>query len=160
MSKVSPFLWFDTQAEEAARFYVSVIPNSKITQVVRSTGATGAAGSVLTVEYERDGQKVTALNGGPTFKPTEAFSFVVECDTQGEVDRYWDALQADGGSPSQCGWLKDRYGVSWQVTPKALLRLIASPDREAARRATEAMLQMTKLDIAKIEAAAAGSRAA
>ena len=160
MSKISPFLWFDAQAEEAANFYVSVVPNSKITQVVRSTGATGEAGSVLTVEFELDGQKVTALNGGPTFRPTEAFSFLVECDTQAEVDRYWDALQAGGGSPSQCGWLKDRYGVSWQITPKALLRLIASSDRDAARRATEAMLQMSKLDIATIEAAAAGSKAA
>jgi predicted 3-demethylubiquinone-9 3-methyltransferase (glyoxalase superfamily) len=155
MSKISPFLWFDNQAEEAANFYVSLFPNSKIVTVARyPEGAPGQPGSVMTVEFELDGQRINALNGGPVFKLNESFSFVIDCEDQAEVDRYWDALIANGGEPSQCGWLKDRFGLSWQVVPRALHRLMADPDRAAAQRATQAMLQMVKLDVSRLEAAA------
>ncbi|HEX3699447.1 MAG TPA: VOC family protein [Phenylobacterium sp.] len=157
MSKIHPFLWYDTQAEEAAKLYVSLFPNSRITAVARNTeAAPGPTGAVLTVEFELDGMKVVALNGGPHFKPTEAFSFTIECESQAEVDRYWNALLADGGEPSQCGWLKDRFGLSWQVTPTILPKLLTDPDRAKAGRAMAAMMTMAKIDIAAIEAAAAG----
>jgi predicted 3-demethylubiquinone-9 3-methyltransferase (glyoxalase superfamily) len=157
MSKIHPFLWFDTQAEEAAKLYCSIFPNSKITAVARNTAAApGPTGGVLTVEFELDGTKVIALNGGPHFKFTEAFSFTIDCENQAEVDRYWDALLDGGGEPSQCGWLKDRFGLSWQVVPKVLPELLTDPDRAKANRVMAAMMQMRKLDIAALEAAAAG----
>ena len=156
MPKIHPFLWFDNQAEEAMNFYVSIFPNSKVLSVQRNgAGGPGPEGSVLTADFELDGQRVTALNGGPMFQFSEAFSFVVDCDGQAEVDRYWDALLA-GGTPSQCGWLKDRFGFSWQVVPKQLFETIGGPDEAGRNRAMQAMLQMTKLDVAKLEAAYRG----
>jgi predicted 3-demethylubiquinone-9 3-methyltransferase (glyoxalase superfamily) len=157
MLKISPFLWFDTQAEDAANFYVGLFPNSKIVDVARYTEAgPGAAGSVVTVSFELGGLPVTALNGGPAFRLTEAFSFSVTCEDQAEVDRYWDALIAGGGEESQCGWLKDRFGLSWQIVPQTLLDLLHDPDRAKAARAMAAMLQMKKLDVAKLLEAAIG----
>jgi len=156
MSKVHPFLWFDTQAEEAANLYCSIFPNSKITKIARNTeAAPGPTGGVLTVEFELDGTKVIALNGGPHFKFNEAFSFTIDCESQAEVDRYWDALLDGGGTPSQCGWLKDRFGLSWQVGPTALPKLLTDPDRAKANRVMAAMMKMAKIDIAALEAAAA-----
>lgn len=152
MGRISPFLWFDTQAKEAAELYVSIFPNSKITGT-----SPGPGGSVMTVSFELDGLPVTALNGGPHFKLTEAFSMSVDCADQAEVDRYWDALLANGGQPSQCGWLKDRFGLSWQIVPRALPRLLGDPDRAKAQRVMAAMLKMVKLDVAALEAAAAGA---
>ncbi|MBO9708576.1 MAG: VOC family protein [Caulobacter sp.] len=160
MSKISPFLWFDTQAEEAAEFYVSLFPNSRITDVARypsdAQPPAGPPGKVMTVGFELDGQPYTALNGGPMFKFTEAVSFVVHCKDQDEVDRYWNALTADGGQESQCGWLKDRFGLSWQITPQELLDLTASPDKAAVGRMFAAMMQMGKLDMPKLKAAFEG----
>jgi len=160
MPKITPFLWFDHQAEDAAKLYVSVFPNSKINHVARYPGdgkEGGETGKVMIVEFEIDGQKVTAMNAGPTFKLTEAFSFVIDCDGQDEVDHYWNALTADGGQESQCGWLKDRFGLSWQVTPKQLIQATTSPDREAAGRAFQAMMTMKKIDVAAIERAFRGA---
>jgi predicted 3-demethylubiquinone-9 3-methyltransferase (glyoxalase superfamily) len=157
MQKVTPFLWFDTQAEEAARFYVSLFKNSKLGEVTRYNAAgPGPEGSAMIVQFELDGVAMTALNGGPVFKFTEAFSLSVACEDQAEIDRLWDAL-CDGGEPSQCGWLKDRYGLSWQIVPARMSELVGGADPEKARRAMEAMLKMTKLDIAALEAARAGS---
>jgi predicted 3-demethylubiquinone-9 3-methyltransferase (glyoxalase superfamily) len=155
MPKITPFLWFDDQAEEAAAFYASVFPNSKITGVTRySEAGPGAAGRAMTVQLELDGAPVTLLNGGPLYHHfTEAFSFSVMCEDQAEVDRFWAALTA-GGEESQCGWLKDRYGLSWQIVPRALPEVLGNPDRAKARRAMEAMLKMKKLDIHKLRAAA------
>ena len=160
MPDITPFLWFDNQAEEAANFYVSIFPNSKILNVMRNPGsAPGPEGSVLTVDFELDGARVTALNGGPNFTFSEAVSFVVDCEDQAEVDHYWDRL-LDGGTPSQCGWLKDRFGFSWQVTPRQIFETIGGPDPAGRERAMAAMMQMTKLDVAKLEAAYAGKAAA
>lgn len=159
MPKITPFLWFDNQAEDAAKLYVSLFPNSRITDVAYYPGEApggGKPGKVMTVAFEIDGQKITALNAGPTFKLDEAFSFVIDCDGQAEVDHYWNALTADGGQESQCGWLKDRFGLSWQVVPTQLAKLMSSPDRDAANRVAAAMMQMVKLDIAQLEAAAQG----
>ena len=157
MLKVTPFLWFDDQAEQAAELYVSLIPNSKITSVSRyGEAGPGEKGKAMTVSFDLDGLPVTALNGGPTFPFTEAFSFSVACEDQAEVDRYWKALTADGGQESQCGWLKDRFGLSWQIVPKALPRLLGDQDRGRANRAMKAMLKMKKLVVADLEAAAAG----
>ncbi len=157
MPKITPFLWFDTQAEEAANFYVSVFPNSKIVGTMRSNDAIpGPANGVLTVEFELDGQTFTAMNGGPGHPPTDAVSFVIPCEDQAEVDRYWEALTANGGKEIQCGWLADRFGVSWQVTPTVLLKLMSDPDRAKAARVAQAMMRMVKIDIAGIEAAAEG----
>ena len=157
MSKVHPFLWFDNKAEEAANFYVSLFPNSRITNASRYTeGSPGEAGSVMTVEFELDGRHFTALNGGPHFHFTEAVSFVVDCADQAEVDRYWDKL-SEGGKTSQCGWLKDRYGLSWQIVPRDLPQLVGGPDRAGAKRAMAAMLKMTRLDIGKLRAAYEGA---
>ena len=151
---ITPFLWFDNLAEEAARFYASIFPNSKVGEVVRySEGGPAPAGTVMTVEFTLDGQPFTALNGGPHFQFNEAVSFVVHCKTQKEVDYYWDALLA-GGKPSQCGWLKDRFGVSWQIVPDVLLELIGSSDRAQAARVTQAMMKMIKLDIEGLTKAA------
>jgi predicted 3-demethylubiquinone-9 3-methyltransferase (glyoxalase superfamily) len=160
MDKVTPFLWFDIgKAEEAARFYTSLIPNSRIVEVQRSPAETpsGPEGMVLTVEFELDGRSFIALNGGPDFKFNEAVSLQVECDDQADVDRYWDALIADGGEPGPCGWLKDRFGLSWQVTPKRLFEMYTSGDADGARRAMQQMLTMSKLDIAPLERAFAGA---
>ena len=149
MPKVYPCLWFDGQAEEAANFYVSLLPDSHVDKVWRTPADTpsGPAGTVLTVDFTLAGQKLQGLNGGPEFKFNEAVSFVIECDDQAEVDRLWEALPASGGEPSVCGWLKDRFGVSWQVVPRQFNEMMDSEDTDAARRAMEAMLQMTKLEV-------------
>ncbi|HTI67307.1 MAG TPA: VOC family protein [Caulobacteraceae bacterium] len=157
MQKITPFLWFDSQAEEAANFYVSVFPNSKMGKVARypETGP-GTPGSVMTVAFTLNGQDFSAINGGPHFKFTEAVSFVIGCKDQAEVDYYWDKLIAGGGKPSQCGWLWDRYGLSWQVTPDRLIELTTDPDQAKAARVFAAMMKMVKIDIAKLEEAAKG----
>ena len=154
MPGIAPMLWFGTQAEEAARFYTSVFPNSSIT-AVSHYGEAGPrpAGTVLTVAFELDGEPFTALNGGPEFHFSEAVSFVIDCKDQAEVDHYWTKL-AEGGEEGQCGWVKDRFGLSWQVVPAELPSLIGDPDRDRAKRAMEAMLQMRKLDVAALRAAA------
>jgi predicted 3-demethylubiquinone-9 3-methyltransferase (glyoxalase superfamily) len=150
-------LWFDGQAEEAAAHYVSIFKDSGIGRTVRYTEAgPGPAGSVVTVDFVANGQRFVALNGGPEFKFTEAISFQIECDDQDEVDYYWTRLTEGGGEPGPCGWLKDKYGVSWQVVPKRLIEMIGDPDQEKAGRATKAMLAMGKLDIAALEQAYAG----
>lgn len=157
MQKITPFLWFDRQAEEAANFYASVFKNSKVGAISRyGEGGPMPAGTAMTVSFELDGLEFTALNAGPVFKFTEATSFYVNCEDQDEVDHYWTRLTEDGGQPGQCGWLKDRFGLSWQIIPSALPRLLTDPDRAKADRATQAMLQMTRIDVAKLEAAAAG----
>jgi predicted 3-demethylubiquinone-9 3-methyltransferase (glyoxalase superfamily) len=150
-------LWFDTQAEEAAQFYTSVFKDSRMDRVSRY-GEAGPrpAGMVMTAEFELNGQKFLALNGGPEFTFTEAISFQIPCTGQDEVDYYWDRLTADGGQPGPCGWLKDRFGLSWQVVPTVLASLLSDPDPEKATRANQAMLSMGKLDIAELERAHAG----
>ncbi len=155
MDKISPCLWFDGVAEEAAEFYTSLFPNSHIDSVDRAPGDTpsGPKGSVLTVPFTLAGRSFIGLNGGPDFKFTEAISLSIDCEDQAEVDRYWDALIANGGEPSVCGWLKDRFGVSWQVIPRQLPQLLASPDRDAAERVLQAMLKMTKIEVAELERA-------
>jgi predicted 3-demethylubiquinone-9 3-methyltransferase (glyoxalase superfamily) len=154
LQKITPFLWFDGQAEEAANFYVSIFRNSKISKVTRYSEAGPApAGSVMTVDFELEGLPFTALNGGPIYKFTEAISFVVHCRNQDEVDYYWDRLSADGGE-IQCGWLKDKFGLSWQVTPTVLLELMGDPDPKKAARVAQAMFKMKKLDIRALQAAA------
>ena len=156
MQKIAPFLWFDTQAEEAANFYVSVFKNSKLGKIARySEAGPGPAGSAMTVAFELDGLAFTALNGGPYFKFTEAVSFVISCADQAEVDHYWDRL-LEGGSASQCGWLKDKFGLSWQVVPTRLSELASDPDSAKVARVMGAMMKMIKLDIATLEAAARG----
>ncbi|MDQ1726653.1 MAG: hypothetical protein QOK14_698 [Frankiaceae bacterium] len=158
MPTITPNLWFDTQAEEAAQFYVSVFPNSRVTAVSRYTEAgPREAGLVLTVDFELDGQRFTGINGGPEFTFDEAVSFLIECETQEEIDAYWDKLLAGGGEESQCGWLKDRYGLSWQVVPKGMDALFADPDPKKAERAMAAMLGMIKIDMAALQAAADGA---
>jgi predicted 3-demethylubiquinone-9 3-methyltransferase (glyoxalase superfamily) len=156
MSKISPCLWFDGQAEEAATFYVSLFPNSRIDRVSRAPAdfPSGSAGDVLTVEFTLAGESYIGLNGGPHFKFTEAVSLSVDCADQTEVDRYWEALTADGGTPAPCGWVKDKFGLSWQIVPRRLIELMNDPDR--GRRAMRAMLQMSKLDVAALERAADG----
>jgi predicted 3-demethylubiquinone-9 3-methyltransferase (glyoxalase superfamily) len=163
MPRISPFLWFDSQAEEAARFYVGIFPGSKIHRVSRY-GEAGREvhgrepGSAMTVEFELDGQKFTALNGGPLFTFNESISFVIRCETQEEVDRYWIRL-TEGADPQgqQCGWLKDKFGVSWQVVPTALEALIGGPDPVKSQRAFAAMMKMKKLVIADLQCAYDGS---
>ncbi len=157
MPKITPNLWFDTEAQEAAEFYVSIFPNSKITNVTHY-GEAGPrpAGTVLTVDFVLDGQEYTAINGGPQFTFDEAISLLINCDDQDEVDYYWSRL-SDGGEEGPCGWLKDRYGVSWQVVPKVLIDMVNDPNAEKAKRAMEAMLAMGKLDIAELEKAYAGA---
>lgn len=150
--KITPFLWFDQQAEDAAKFYVSIFPNSKIVKVVRCGKAgPGPAGSVLTVAFELDGQPFVALNGGPHFKFSEAISFVVNCQTQDELDAYCEKLS--GGGPMQCGWLKDKFGLSWQIVPTILPELLSAPDAEKSQRVMEALMSMKKLDIGALKAA-------
>ncbi len=157
MQKITPMLWFDTQAEEAANFYVSVFKDGKIGEIMRwGEGVPGPEGSVLTVSFTIRGQDFIALNGGPQFKFTEAVSFLIDCKSQAEVDELWEKLTADGGSKGQCGWLKDKYGLSWQVTPTILMELMHDPDAKKAGRVMQAMLQMQKIDIQKLKDAAAG----
>ena len=157
MQKITPFLWFDTQAEEAAKFYASVFPNSKILKTARyGEAGPGPKGSVMTVEFELDGQRMIALNGGPQFKFTEAISLSVDCKTQEELDHYWTKL-SQGGKEQPCGWLKDKYGLSWQVNPAILGELLSGPDAKKAKRVMEAMLKMKKIDIAALKAAAEGA---
>ncbi len=156
MSKITPCLWFDTQGEEAARFYTSVFPRSRIVEITRyGSAGPGPEGSVMTVTFDLDGQRFVALNGGPEFTFTEAISFQVSCEDQGEVDSYWAAL-AEGGSEGPCGWLKDRYGLSWQIVPTALTELLADPDPLKSQRVMRAMLTMKKIEISSLAAAAAG----
>ena len=153
MQKITPFLWFDNQAEEAANFYVSIFKNSKILGVSHfGEAGPGPAGTVLTVTFQLDGHEFTALNGGPHFTFTEAISLFVSCETQQEVDELWAKLTA-GGEESMCGWLKDKYGLSWQIVPRVLLELMQDKDPLKAKRVTEAMLQMRKINIAKLQQA-------
>ena len=148
MQKITPFLWFDDQAEQAVNFYTSIFTNSKILGVSRyGEAGPGAPGAAMTVNFQLNGQELIALNGGPEFKFTEAISFFVNCETQAEVDELWEKLTA-GGEESQCGWLKDKYGLSWQIVPNALGEVLGGPDPVKAQRAMQAMLQMKKLDIA------------
>src|SRR5213079_496040 len=156
MQKITPFLWFDQEAEEAVKFYTSIFKNSKIGRILRyskeAAKASGRpAGSVLTVGFEIEGQKFVALNGGPLFKFNESISFVVNCDTQQEVDYFWEKLTADGGEESQCDWLKDNFGVSWQVVPTVLIEMLHDKDSEKSERVTAAMLQMKKIDTEKLK---------
>ena len=155
MQKITPCLWFDTEGEEAAQFYTSVFPNSKILDVARY-GSAGPRpeGTVMTVSFELDGQKLVALNGGPQFTFNEAVSFQVLCESQEEVDTYWSTL-SEGGEEGPCGWLKDKFGVSWQIVPARLVELIGDPDREKSQRVMAAMLQMKKIEIPELERAAA-----
>jgi len=155
MQKITPFLWFDNQAEEAMNFYTSIFKNSKKGEVrFYPPGSPGGmAGKVLTATFELDGEEFIALNAGPVFKFTEAVSFFVKCSTQEEVDHYWNSLTADGGQESQCGWLKDKYGLSWQIIPDALGQLMGDKDPSKAGRVMEAMLKMKKIEIDKLQAA-------
>jgi predicted 3-demethylubiquinone-9 3-methyltransferase (glyoxalase superfamily) len=154
MPQITPNLWFDTESEDAANFYVSVFPNSKINNVsYYNEAGPRPAGNVLTVDFELDGTRFTAINGGPEFKFDEAVSFLIDCKDQDEVD-YWDKLIEGGGQESQCGWLKDKFGLSWQVVPAGMEDLLNDPDSERAARAMKAMLGMKKIDIAEIQAAA------
>jgi predicted 3-demethylubiquinone-9 3-methyltransferase (glyoxalase superfamily) len=156
MQKITPFLWFDDQAEEAAHFYTSIFKNSRIYGAARYGEDTpGPAGKVMTVSFELDGQQFTALNGGPVFQFTPAISFYVNCESQEEVDYYWNRL-SEGGHEEQCGWLKDKYGVSWQIVPSVLGELMSDPDPEKSYRVTQAMLKMVKLDIAELRRAYEG----
>jgi predicted 3-demethylubiquinone-9 3-methyltransferase (glyoxalase superfamily) len=158
--KITPNLWFDTEAEEAARFYTSVFDNSRIVLVSHYTEAgPRPAGMVMTVEFELDGQRFVGINGGPEFKFDEAVSFQINCETQEEIDYYWERL-SEGGEEGPCGWLKDRYGLSWQVVPTGMEELFTDPDRERAQRAMQAMLGMGKIDIAALRNAADGVPAA
>jgi predicted 3-demethylubiquinone-9 3-methyltransferase (glyoxalase superfamily) len=160
MQKITPFLWFDHQAEDAVKFYTAIFKNSKVGRILRygeeaakisSTGR--SVGSVLTIEFEMQGQKFVALNGGPLFKFNESISFVVNCETQEEVDYFWEKLTADGGHESQCGWLKDKFGVSWQVVPTVLIDMLHDKDPSKSERVMQAMLQMQKIDINKLKEA-------
>jgi predicted 3-demethylubiquinone-9 3-methyltransferase (glyoxalase superfamily) len=161
MQKITPFLWFDNQAEEAAKFYTSVFKNSKVGKTLRYDEAAAKAsgqpmGSVLTIEFEIEGQKFTALNGGPQFKFNESVSFVVYCETQDEVDYFWQKLTAGGGQESACGWLRDKFGLSWQVTPTVLIEMLHDKDPKKSERVMNAMMQMQKIDIKALNEAYAG----
>jgi predicted 3-demethylubiquinone-9 3-methyltransferase (glyoxalase superfamily) len=158
MQKITPFLWFDDQAEQAVKVYTSIFKNSKLGRVLRygeeAAKTTGRPmGSVLTIEFEIEGQKFVALNGGPIFKFNESISFVVNCETQEEVDYFWERLTTDGGQESQCGWLKDKFGVSWQVVPTVLIDMLHDKDPRKSERVMQAMLQMQKIDINKLKEA-------
>ena len=153
LQKITPFLWFDHQAEEAAKFYVSIFPNSAIEKIARYTDAgPGPKGSAMTVAFQLDGQPFTALNGGPIFKFTEAISFVVNCETQQEVDEFWERL-SQGGQEVECGWVKDKFGLSWQIVPVALMEMVQDKNPARVGRVMKAMMQMKKLDIAGLEKA-------
>lgn len=154
IQKITPFLWFDHQAEEAAAFYASIFPNSRVGKVTRySEAGPGPKGTAMTVEFSLEGQEFIALNGGPHFKFTEAVSFVVNCETQDEVDAYWSKLTAGGGAESHCGWVKDRYGLSWQIVPTLLHKLVGGPEPAKAQAAMKAMLGMKKLDTRELQRA-------
>src|SRR5215216_3890443 len=161
MQKITPFLWFDDQAEDAVNFYISVFKNSKIGRILRYTEEEAEKsdrplGSVLTIEFEIEGQKFVALNGGPLFKFNESVSLVINCETQEEVDYFWEKLTANGGEESQCGWLKDKFGLSWQVTPTVLIEMLHDKNPKRSERVMNAMMQMDKIDISKLKAAYAG----
>jgi len=155
MARITPCLWFDGKAEEAAEFYVSLLPDSRVDKVWRSPADTpsGPAGMVLTVDFTVAGQPLQGLNGGPQFKFSEAISFGIECEDQAEVDRLWDTLTADGGEPGPCGWLKDRFGLSWQIVPREPNEMMEDPDPDRARRAVEAMLKMGKIEVDELRRA-------
>jgi predicted 3-demethylubiquinone-9 3-methyltransferase (glyoxalase superfamily) len=154
MQKITPFLWFDDNAEEAVNLYTTIFKNSKINSVSRyGDVGPGQPGKVMTINFELDGLTLTALNGGPEYKFTEAISLEVDCASQAEVDELWDKLIADGGEPSQCGWLKDKFGLSWQIVPTTMMDLIQGPDPAGAQRAMAAMLKMSKLDLAVLRQA-------
>jgi predicted 3-demethylubiquinone-9 3-methyltransferase (glyoxalase superfamily) len=154
MHKITPFLWFDDKAEEAMNFYVSIFKNSKVGSVTRYGDAgPGPKGTVMSATFQLDGQDFFALNGGPLFKFTEAISFFVNCETQAEVDELWEKLTADGGSPQRCGWLKDKYGLSWQIIPKALGEMLGDKDPQKSQRVMQAMLKMNKIDIQRLKEA-------
>jgi predicted 3-demethylubiquinone-9 3-methyltransferase (glyoxalase superfamily) len=156
MQKITPFLWFDGKAEEAANFYVSIFKNSKMGKVNRyGDHGPGPKGTVMIATFQIDGQEFIALNGGPQFKFSPAISFVANCETQQEVDELWEKL-SEGGEKRQCGWLQDKYGISWQIVPTALLKLMGDPDREKTGRVMQAMMQMTKIEIGKLEDAFQG----
>ena len=158
MQNITPFLWFDSNAEEAVNFYVSIFKNSKVGTVTRyGEAGPGPNGSVMTASFQLGGQEFVALNGGPQFKFTPAISFVVNCETQQEVDEFWDQLSA-GGRTDQCGWLQDKFGVSWQIVPTILPQLLHSKDAETSKRVMQAMLQMRKIDIQRLQDAATGAR--
>ena len=153
MQNITPMLWFNNNAEEAVDFYASIFPQTKIGKVLRySEAGPGPMGSVMTIAFELNGQEFVALNGGPVYKFTPAVSFVVHCETQDEIDMYWEKLSA-GGTPNVCGWLQDKFGLSWQIVPNTLLRMIEDSDKQKANRAIQAMLKMTKLDISALQAA-------
>ena len=155
IQKIKPFLWFDKEAEDAAKFYCSIFKNSKILEVARfPEGGPAAAGSVMIVNFELEGMQFVGLNAGPTFKFTEAISFVVTTETQEETDYYWNKLTADGGQESACSWLKDKFGLSWQITPRALIELLSDKDAKKAARVMKAMMTMKKIDIAALHRAA------
>ena len=158
MDRIATCLWFDKNAEEAANFYAATFPDSRVGKVTRSPGdyPSGKEGDVLTVEFTVLGMPFLGLNGGPEFHFDEAVSFMVYTDDQAETDRYWNAIVDNGGAESACGWCKDRFGLSWQITPRRLMELVSDPDREVAKRAFDAMMEMKKIDIAAIEAALAG----
>ena len=156
MQKITPFLWFDKEAEEAAKFYCSIFKNSKILDVRRyPEGGPAPAGSVMIANFELEGMQFVALNAGPLFKFTEAISFVVTTEDQEETDYYWNKLTADGGKEVDCGWLKDKFGLSWQITPRTLMQLLSDPDKQKAARVMAAMMTMKKINIAELERAAA-----
>ena len=155
--KITPWLWFDGKAEEAARFYTSIFKNSRILEIIRyGESGPGAKGSVMVVDFELDGQHFSALNGGPEFKFNEAISLLVHCQTQEEIDYFWEKLQADGGQEIECGWLKDKFGVAWQITPDVLLELIRDPDEQKKDRVMRAMMKMKKIEIKPLLDAAKG----
>jgi predicted 3-demethylubiquinone-9 3-methyltransferase (glyoxalase superfamily) len=157
MQKITTCLWFDNNAEEAVNLYTSIFKNSRVLEVSRyGEGGPGPEGGVLTMRFQLDGVELMALNGGPEFKFTEASSLSVDCKSQDEVDDLWEKLTADGGEPSQCGWLKDKFGLSWQIVPRALPELLGDPDPEKSKRVMEAMLKMKKIDIKALEEAYAG----
>jgi predicted 3-demethylubiquinone-9 3-methyltransferase (glyoxalase superfamily) len=157
ITKITPCLWFDTEAEDAAGFYVKLVDGSSITEVSRyGAGGPRPEGLAMMVSFELAGQPFLALNGGPEYKLTEAVSFMVSCEDQAEVDSFWKALTSDGGEEGPCGWCKDKFGLSWQIVPTALPRLLTDPDPERAQRAMQAMMGMKKLDVAELERAAAG----
>ena len=158
MQKITPFLWYAKEAEEAAAFYAATFPDSRVVRVttMQSDSPSGPRGSVKVVEFVLFGRSFTAMSAGPLDPFNHAVSFVVSCDDQAEVDRYWNALLGNGGAPEQCGWLKDRYGLSWQIVPKVMFEMMADPDRAKSKRASDAMMTMVKFDIAKLEAAYRG----
>lgn len=158
MQKITPFLWYAKEAEEAAKFYTSIFPNSRVLRVsaMQSESPSGPPGSVKIVEFTLFGQNFTAMTAGPLDQFNHAVSFVVNCEDQAEIDKYWEALLQGGGEPEECGWLKDRYGVSWQIVPTLMFELLADPDKEKSKRATDAMMKMIRFDIAALKAAAEG----